>query len=137
MKNLSLICLAGLTFTAVFGTLLHFVYGFTGNIALKLTEGMSKFMLKSLKQIFTASITTKLSFLVMKKNIMSFRTRYDASTYGGAPILGISKPVIKAHGSSDAYAIKNAIRQAINCVDNSVTYKIAKQVVPDIIGSDN
>ena len=86
--------------------------GFTGNIALKLTEGMSKFMLKSLKKIFTASITTKLSYLAMKKNIMSFRTRYDASTYGGAPILGISKPVIKAHGSSDAIAFKNAILQA-------------------------
>lgn len=86
--------------------------GFTGNIALKLTEGMSKFMLKSLKSIFTASVTSKLSYLAMKRQIMDFRTRYDSATYGGAPILGISKPVIKAHGNSDARAFKNAILQA-------------------------
>ncbi|MBR6808218.1 MAG: phosphate acyltransferase PlsX [Clostridia bacterium] len=86
--------------------------GFTGNIALKLTEGMSKFMLKSLKSIFTASVTSKLSYLALKRQITDFRTRYDSSTYGGAPILGISKPVIKAHGNSDARAFKNAILQA-------------------------
>lgn len=86
--------------------------GFTGNIALKLTEGMSKFMLKSLKSIFTASVTSKISYLAMKRQITDFRTRYDSATYGGAPILGISKPVIKAHGNSDARAFKNAILQA-------------------------
>ncbi len=86
--------------------------GFTGNIALKLTEGMSKFMLKSLKNIFTANIITKLCFLAMKGQIMGFRKKYDSAEYGGAPILGISRPVIKAHGSSDAKAFKNAILQA-------------------------
>ncbi len=86
--------------------------GFTGNIALKLTEGMSKFMLKSLKSLFTANIFSKLCFLVMKSQIMGFRKKYDSAEYGGAPILGISKPVIKAHGSSDAKAFKNAILQA-------------------------
>ncbi|MBR4933778.1 MAG: phosphate acyltransferase PlsX [Clostridia bacterium] len=86
--------------------------GFTGNIALKLVEGMSKFMLKSLKSLFTANIFTKLCFLVMKRQIMGFRKKYDSAEYGGAPILGISKPVIKAHGSSDAKAFKNAILQA-------------------------
>ncbi|MBQ2249440.1 MAG: phosphate--acyl-ACP acyltransferase, partial [Clostridia bacterium] len=50
---------------------------------------------------------------------------YDPSEYGGAPILGISKPVIKAHGSSDAKAFKNAIRQAINYADSGAIYDIA------------
>ena len=86
--------------------------GFTGNVTLKLVEGMSKFMLKSLKNIFNANIISKLCFLALKGQVMGFRKRYDASEYGGAPILGIAKPVIKAHGSSDARAFKNAILQA-------------------------
>ena len=98
--------------------------GFTGNIALKLTEGMSKFMLKSLKSIFTASVTSKLSYLAMKRQIMDFRTRYDSATYGGAPILGISKPVIKAHGNSDARAFKNAILQAERFAESNACAEI-------------
>lgn len=111
--------------------------GFSGNIVLKLSEGLSKFLVSSLTDVFTANPLTKASYLGVKRGLKNMKKSFDASEYGGAPLLGLSKTVIKAHGSSDAYAIKNAIRQAINCVDNSVTYKIAKQVVPDIIGSDN
>jgi glycerol-3-phosphate acyltransferase PlsX len=111
--------------------------GFTGNVLLKTIEGMGSFFSKKLKGIFKASPVSMVSALLVKNRIDDLKKSFDASEYGGAPFLGISRPVIKAHGSSDAYAIKNAIRQAINCLDNSVTYKIAKQVVPDIIGSDN
>jgi glycerol-3-phosphate acyltransferase PlsX len=55
---------------------------------------------------------------------MELKQRFDASEHGGAPLLGISKPVIKAHGSSDANAIKNAIRQAINYTDSGVNEDI-------------
>ena len=62
-----------------------------------------------------------------KKSIKELKRRYDSSEYGGAPILGISKPVIKAHGSSNAKAIKSAVRQAIAVVDTGVTYDIARE----------
>lgn len=87
--------------------------GFTGNIVLKYTEGMAKFMMMTLKDLFYTNAITKVSALTMKKPLQNLKRSFDASEYGGAPILGISKPVIKAHGSSDAKAIKNAIRQAI------------------------
>lgn len=86
--------------------------GFTGNITLKLIEGLGTFMFSSLKDMFSANVLTKLSYLSMKKQLKKFRMMFDASEYGGAPLLGLSKPVIKAHGNSKAYDIKNAIKQA-------------------------
>ncbi len=86
--------------------------GFTGNVTLKLIEGLSSFMFGSLKKMFTHSASTKLSYLAMKGRLREFKNSFDASEYGGAPILGIAKPVIKAHGSSDARAIFNSVRQA-------------------------
>ena len=86
--------------------------GFTGNIVLKTIEGLSKFMMKKLKGIFMKNALNKLSALIIKKEFSSLKKSFDSSEYGGAPFLGISKPVFKAHGSSDARAVKNAIRQA-------------------------
>lgn len=86
--------------------------GFTGNVVLKLIEGMASFMFGELKKMFTHSAVTKLSYLAMKDQLRGMKRSFDAAEYGGAPILGISKPVIKAHGSSDARAIFNAVRQA-------------------------
>ncbi len=110
--------------------------GFSGNIVLKLSEGLSKFIISKLTDVFTANPITKASYLGVKGGLKKMKKSFDASEYGGAPLLGLSKTVIKAHGSSDAYAIKNAIRQALSCVDNAVTYKIAKLVVPNIITED-
>lgn len=101
--------------------------GFSGNVLLKCTEGMGKLMINELKGMFLASSLSKLSALLVKKHIRELKHRYDSSEYGGAPILGISKPVIKAHGSSKAKAIKNAIRQAITVVQTGVTYDIARE----------
>ena len=86
--------------------------GFTGNIALKTIEGMGKFMSATLKRIFYANTLTKLCGLATKKQTDALKKRLDASEYGGAPFLGLAKPVIKAHGSSDARAFRNAILQA-------------------------
>ena len=94
--------------------------GFTGNIFLKTVEGMGKFMLGVIKEVFYTNIATKVSALTMKEKIKDMKHRFDASEHGGAPLLGISKPVIKAHGSSDANAIKNAVRQAIHFVDTKI-----------------
>ena len=92
--------------------------GYTGNIFLKTVEGMGKFLLKTLKELLMSNIATKLSALTM--DTKELKQRFDASEHDGAPLLGLSKPVIKAHGSSDANAIKNAVRQAINFIESGV-----------------
>lgn len=86
--------------------------GFSGNIALKLIEGMGAFMSKSIAKIFRRNALTKLSYLACRRDIGLLRRQTDAREYGGAPILGIAKPVIKAHGNSDAKGIYSAIRLA-------------------------
>ncbi len=87
--------------------------GFTGNVFLKASEGMGKIILSSLKDIYSESLYTKLSYLMIRKKMKQLKKRFDPSEHGGSPILGIAKPVIKAHGSSDAIAFENAILQAI------------------------
>ncbi|MBO5439076.1 MAG: phosphate acyltransferase PlsX [Clostridia bacterium] len=100
--------------------------GFTGNIALKLLEGMAKFFFGSLKKVYSSNTKTKLSYLMIKKDLKSLKNSFDSSKYGGAPLLGIAKPVIKAHGSSDAVDIKNAIRQTIEYIDSNIIEKVAE-----------
>ena len=100
--------------------------GFTGNILLKTAEGMGKMMMHALKDVFYANALTMLSAQMMKKHVTALKVKFDATEHGGAPLLGISKPVIKAHGSSNAKAFKNAIRQAISCCDTGITYDIAE-----------
>ena len=86
--------------------------GFTGNILLKTAEGCGKFLIKGLKQVFLSGVKTKVAALLVKEGLAGFKKTMDPSEVGGTPFLGISKPVIKAHGSSDARAIYNAVRQA-------------------------
>jgi len=99
--------------------------GFTGNIILKLTEGCGAYMMEKLKGIFYENMLTKLSAAAVKKGLKKLKTEFTASEYGGAPLLGLSKTVIKAHGGSDALAFRNAIRQSIKCVDSRMVYEIA------------
>ena len=96
------------------------ITGFTGNICLKAYEGVSKFILRGLKDIFMTSALTKLSALGVKKPLARFRKKVDTAENGGNPILGLCKPVIKAHGSSDARAFANAIRQATRLCESGV-----------------
>lgn len=102
--------------------------GFTGNVILKLTEGFASFFGNVLKGIFTANVATKLGALFVSKQIRAFKRSIDYKEYGGAPILGTAKPVIKAHGSSDAKAFKNAIRQAKFCVERDICQSIEQGV---------
>lgn len=94
--------------------------GFTGNIVLKSIEGTGKLMLKKLKHVFLSSWISKLSYLGVKKSLGGMRRDLDPSEHGGAPILGIAKPVVKAHGSSDAKAFKNAIHQAVSYAESGI-----------------
>ena len=100
--------------------------GFTGNILVKSIEGMGKLLMSSLKGVFLGSgLGGKLAALMVKKDIGAMKKRFDANEVGGAPILGISKPVLKAHGSSNAKAFKNAIRQAIAYASSSTIADIS------------
>lgn len=99
--------------------------GFTGNILLKTVEGMGKMMLKLMKGIFYKNLISKISALMVKKSLGGIKKDFDPAEHGGAPILGVAKPVIKAHGSSNAKAIKSAIRQAIQYVNSGISEDIA------------
>ena len=94
--------------------------GFTGNVILKLTEGVAKMLLGMLKQMFLANLGGKLAYLLLKGGVADLKHQMDSEEYGGAPFLGARQPVIKAHGSSKAKGIKNAIRQAKICVENDL-----------------
>jgi glycerol-3-phosphate acyltransferase PlsX len=89
--------------------------GFTGNILVKTIEGMGKLLMSELKNvIYGSGFKGKIAGALIKKPLYGMKQRFDANEIGGAPILGVTKPVIKAHGSSNAKAFKNAIRQAIS-----------------------
>lgn len=102
--------------------------GFTGNITLKLIEGLGMFIFSSLKDMFTANLITKAAYLCMKKQLKQFKKMFDASKYGGAPLLGLNKPVFKAHGSSKERDIKNAFKQVIKYCDLNVVEKMSSQL---------
>ena len=102
--------------------------GFTGNVALKLYEGMGKYFSNTLKAMFKGSLAGKIAALLVMKDIKAFRKKLDTSEVGGAVLMGISRPVIKAHGNSDAKAFYNAIRQAKNCVEGDVIGEISRSL---------
>ena len=102
--------------------------GFTGNIVLKLVEGLSKYFFGYMKTMYTQNVLTKVSFLAMKNSLREMKHKFDASEYGGAPLLGLQKPVIKAHGSSDAKAICNAVRQAEAFIKTGVIGEISESM---------
>ncbi len=102
--------------------------GFTGNVTLKLVEGLSKYFFGMLKDMYTKNAMTKLSFLVMKDPLREIKHNFDAAEYGGAPLLGLQKPVIKAHGSSDARAILNAVRQTEAFIRTGVIAEMAQSM---------
>lgn len=102
--------------------------GFTGNVILKLSEGMAAFFMKELKRMFLSGLGTKAAALLMKGELSAFKKACDYKEQGGAPILGVQKPVIKAHGSSDAKAFQNAIRQAVVCCEKDITGEIGRGV---------
>ena len=102
--------------------------GFTGNILLKATEGTVKYMMKSLKGVFYKNTKNKLAALVLKKDLAAMKKSMDVNEVGGTAFIGISKPVIKAHGSSNADALFAAVRQAKAFVDAGVIEDINRNI---------
>ena len=102
--------------------------GFTGNVVLKTIEGAAKFLGSGIKKVFLTSLRTKLGYLFVKPQLKGFMALMDSSEIGGAPLLGVSKPVFKAHGSSNARAIRSAIMQAIRYVEGDVVKTIEENI---------
>lgn len=108
--------------------------GFAGNVLLKTVEGTALFMSSMVKDIFKKNLFTKLAALVCMSGINQMKGKLDYRETGGTLLLGITKPVVKAHGSSDARAIFSAIRQAAQAVEANITEDIRlnvdKMIVP-------
>ena len=102
--------------------------GFSGNIMLKTLEGTAKFLMKELKGVFMANTKSKVGALLVKDGVSGLKKQADPSEVGGTPFLGISKPVIKAHGSSDANAIKNAIFRAKEYAESGFIDEITENI---------
>ena len=102
--------------------------GFTGNILLKYSEGFGKFFLKKLKTMFLKNVLSKISYLLTKKSLMEIKDQFNASKYGGALFLGLSRPVIKSHGSSDAEAIRASVHQAVTFVEQGTIEKMREKI---------
>ena len=102
--------------------------GYAGNIFLKTLEGTALFLSGEMKKMFKKNPLTKLSALLVSGGIQDFKKLLDSREVGGTPLIGIAKPVIKAHGSSDGYAIKNAIAQAAKFASSGIIESITANV---------
>ena len=102
--------------------------GFSGNILLKSLEGMAKFTYEHFMNAFSGGLRSQLSGLMVKERIKKARAVLDTSENGGAPFLGLTKPVIKTHGNSDSEAVKNAIGKAIAYAETGVIDEIAERM---------
>ena len=102
--------------------------GYTGNIMLKSVEGVGKFLLRELKKMFLSGAKTKLAAALVKGDMAKMKKLVDPGEVGGTPFLGISKPVVKAHGSSDAKAVTNAILRAVEYAESGFIADIENNI---------
>ena len=102
--------------------------GYSGNIMLKSVEGAARLMSGELKKLLTKSAKTKLAYLLLKDGLADFKKMLDPNEVGGTALLGISRPVVKAHGSSNAAAFCNAVRQTIAVAESGIIADITQNV---------
>ena len=103
--------------------------GFTGNVVLKLTEGLAWNILQVIKKKFTDGVKAKLGAALLIDKLGELKKEFDYSEYGGAPILGVKGPIVKMHGSSSANAVKNTILKGIPFVEEKVVETIQNSVL--------
>jgi len=103
--------------------------GFVGNMILKTLEGTVKEIMSGLKEELTSSFISKIGGAIIKPSLRNFKRKFDYKEHGGAPLLGVKAPVIKAHGSSNDVAIKNAIRQAKVFCESRVNNLIEESIM--------
>ena len=102
--------------------------GFVGNVALKSSEGVAHLVSSTLKESLRATITRQVGYMLSRSAFTDFKKRLDHTEYGGAPLLGVKGICIVTHGSSNANAIKNAIRVAAEFADRQINQKIEKEL---------
>ncbi len=102
--------------------------GFTGNVMLKLSEGLTEAMLSMIKRELTSSAVTKAGAMLAKPAFQNIKKRLDYSEYGGAPLLGVRQIVVIGHGSSNARAIRNAIRSVKEFSENHASERIERGI---------
>ena len=95
--------------------------GFSGNVLLKSIEGTAMFMGSLMKKVFKKNVFSKLGYLLCSSGVKQMMKLLDYHEIGGTQLLGIKKPVIKAHGASDWLAFRNAIKQAMDAAQNDIT----------------
>ncbi|MDC3000767.1 phosphate acyltransferase PlsX [Candidatus Pelagibacter sp.] len=103
--------------------------GFTGNIALKTAEGTANFITSELKQALSSTILGKLSALLNLKNLKKFKNKLDPRLYNGAILLGLDKPVIKSHGSTDEIGFANSLKVCEKTIRGNLIDKIKKNII--------
>ena len=102
--------------------------GFSGNIMLKSIEGVGSFAGSALKGMFKKNLLTKLAALLVMPGLNAFKARLDPNKVGGTAFIGISRPVIKAHGASNAEAIENAVGQAVQVAQSGIVEAITANI---------
>ena len=102
--------------------------GYSGNIFLKTMEGAGLFLGREIKKMFLKNLKTKIAAVLVKNELKEFKKLMSSDEVGGTALIGISGPVVKAHGSSDAYAIRNAIRQALEFSKSGIIEDITENV---------
>ncbi len=100
--------------------------GFTGNLILKTYEGVAIALMKKIKGIFIKNLKNKIAAALVMKDVKGLKKQFDYSEHGGAPILGVKKPVFKAHGNADAVTFKNAIKLTVQYVERDVIGEISQ-----------
>ena len=109
--------------------------GFAGNVLLKSIEGTAMFMGSMMKKMFKKNVLSKLGYLLCASGVKDMMKLLDYREIGGTPFLGIRKPVIKAHGSSDALAFRNAVKQAMTAAEGNFTAQL-EQTLAALKGSE-
>lgn len=102
--------------------------GFVGNVALKISEGVAALVRNTLKESLRATITRQVGYLLSRSAFADFKKRLDHTEYGGAPLLGVKGICFITHGSSNANAIKNAVRVAAEFAEHKINEKIEKEL---------
>ena len=111
--------------------------GFTGNVALKISESLAEMIGSNLKLMFQSNWLSKLGYLLLKPKLVEFKKKVDHSETGGAPLLGVNGVVIIAHGSSSPKAIKNAINRAQELSEKNIFEHIKQDIELNLSEIDN
>ena len=104
---------------------------FVGNVILKMYEGVAGALMGKVKETMMSSLKTKIGALLIKKDLKKTLKAFDASAYGGAPMLGLKGLVVKSHGSSNAKEIKQSVLQCIAFKQQNISGKIAETITID------